>query len=139
MSKRALFILIIIIFLGIFFATIIYPRVFTKTENNFFNINYNKVTKIEVMDGSTGSIITTENKENIRAISNYLALIKVKKDLFSEPSTGWVYRFTIYENNKSYDITFISDKKCYINEKKYTITQNGNVGTLQELYDKVTK
>lgn len=111
----------------------------TKTITSFFDNDLNKINKIDITNGSNGNIVTVEDKKMISNISNYLSNLKLKKVLNNNPSTGWNFRLSIYENSKEFfNITFIGEELCLINGTKYKIEKPINL-TVETLYNEAIK
>jgi hypothetical protein len=111
-----------------------------KTITSLYNNDANKINKIEIMSGSNPNRLTVDNKKVISDITNYLSKLKFTK-IHSEPSTGWDYRFFIYESNKKkLEIEFVSENLCIFNNNgvKYTIEKSTDV-TAKSLYNEALK
>lgn len=140
-SSKPIITIIIVIFLSIIIvgSYILFMRhkieYQTKTITNFFENNPNKINKIDVINGNNGEITSITNKAIINDVSDYLSKLSFKK--FSPPeSSGWSYRFSIYENSKNvFNITFNGDEFCKINSSKYKIEKSDK--KIESLYKKI--
>jgi hypothetical protein len=141
MNKTNLLVVIIIVLLAIVVGIIVYnSQNTTKTVDDFYNIDISTIDKIDIMNGSNGNITTVNNKKVINDICSYLSALTFKK-AHSEPSTGWDYRFFIYENGqKEFEVTFISNKLCIFNNNgiKYSMANSTDV-TYESLYNEAVK
>jgi len=77
------------------------------------------------MSGNTGNTHTVTGNEAIDYLTNYLSQISMIRVL-NPKSTGWSYRFTIYEDSKQTLDVFISDNYIEIGKAKYKIIKHAD-------------
>ena len=106
-----------------------------RNINDFYKINYDQVNKVDIINGNNGDITTVENKETISQILAYLSSLSIIRT-YDKESSGWSYRFSIYENNiEKLNITFLGNDFCKIDGIKYKIEKKTDI-TIDELYEK---
>ena len=109
-----------------------------KTITDFHHNDPEKISKIDMLNGNNGEIISIKNKKTISDICKYMSRIKFKK-FNPEPSTGWSYEFKFYENNKEMlDITFNGDTACDIDGTKYKTEKSIDM-TIDTFYQEIVK
>ena len=107
----------------------------TKRITSFCDNDANRISRIDIMNGNNGEIISVDNKDIIKDISTYLSKLKLKKVVLPA-STGWTYRLSVIENGKEVlNMTFNGDEYCKINDVKYKIKRSTDV-SIYQLYDK---
>ena len=80
------------------------------------------IESVYVISGSTGEAVLLEQKQ-IEELLEQWNNVRLKRKLYEEPGSGWLYRIQIYQNNSCIDIT-LSGNKCDVNGAKYSIENN---------------
>jgi len=104
-----------------------------KTFTNFYRNDMHKIDKIDIINGSNGNIVTITDKKMISDIRNYFSSLEFEKAP-DDKKDGWTYSFAVYKGYKnSFNITFMGENDCGINDKKYKIVKS-NGDTVESLY-----
>ena len=72
----------------------------TKTFEGFYEKDLNDVSKIGIVDGSTGYEVTTTDNEKIQDFINEIKSIKFVPDDNQEMRDGFRYSITFFENDE---------------------------------------
>lgn len=71
-----------------------------KTLSQFYEKNFEEVSKITIRDGSTGAIKITNDKNDIAGFLHDIKDIKFILDENQERREGWRYSVTLFDNKK---------------------------------------
>lgn len=134
-TKKFVFGVLIAVLIIVVAGAIIYALQYKeKAITSFFDNDASKIDRIDIVDGSNGNVITVDGKKVISDISVYLSTLKLIK-VHNEPSTGWNYRFSVYESNtEKLNITFVGEGLCTIGDTKYKIKKSTDI-TVKSLFD----
>ena len=113
-------VLVIIVILGLF-KILIGP----KSIESFCDMDSSKISSITSMNGNTGDMHTVTSEEAIHYLTHYLSQISMIR-VFEPASTGWSYRFTIYEASAPKLDVFVNDNYIEIGKAKYKIITSAN-------------
>lgn len=125
----------VIIVLVIFIVAYCLLRTFVigKPITSFYSNNPQKITKIEIMSGSTGDIKYITSQDQIKTITDYLSTLKFKRR-YPPDSSGWAYRITAYADDKEL-IELTDQGDIYIvNGKKYEVNFSNDT-SLNDILD----
>jgi len=98
------------------------------TLNDFYQRDIEDVTKIEIIDGSTGDKKVVNDKQIIDDLLYQIKEIKFIPDENQEKRTGYLYNVSLYQGNETY--SFSSNK---INDTYY-FTEPNIEPILQDFY-----
>lgn len=71
----------------------------TTSIEELYNGNLDKVTKINVIDGNTGEIASTKEKDQIQAFINEIKDVKFIRDNDQSKRDGFNYSITFYQGD----------------------------------------
>jgi len=75
------------------------------TLNDFYQKSIEDVTKIEIIDGSTGDKKVVNDKQIIDDLLYQIKEIKFIPDENQKKRTGYLYNVTLYQGNESFSIS----------------------------------
>ena len=119
--KPVLITVLVIIVMLVLFKIFIGP----KSIESFCDLDSAKISSITSMNGNTGDRHTVTSDEAINYLTHYLSQISMIR-VFEPASTGWMYRFTIFEDKDSTLDVVISDKYINIGKAKYKIIKHAD-------------
>ncbi|PFA66799.1 hypothetical protein CN378_12940 [Bacillus sp. AFS015802] len=90
----------------------------TQTLSEFYPKDLDDVTKITLVDGSTGNKKYTTNQVVIKKFLNQIKAITFIPDDNQEERTGWRYSITLYQQNeRTFQFTLTEIEEHYYHSK----------------------
>ena len=128
---------LLIIGIGVLALVIIYlisNNMKYKRFSDFISNNEQKISRVEMIDGSTGKTIVTNDKAKIQELITLLNNQSYKKSQDQHEIVGYSFGITFYADNKSVlQITSTGDR-VNVNGVYYDVT-TGNLDKLGKWYE----
>ncbi len=128
--------LLLIIGLGVLTLVIIYlisNNMKYKKFSDFIDNNEQKISRVEMIDGSNGKTVVSTDKEKIKELINLLNNERYKKSSDQHEIVGYSFAVTFYVDNKNVLQIISTGDRVNVNGVYYNVT-TGKLDKLGKWY-----